>query len=58
MESKISLPKWCVFLPDVCQLSLRKNDIASRESFFAKKFCQNGQIAENDQNGQWPKLPN
>ena len=51
MEIKIFLSNRCVFLPDVCQLSLRKNDVRSRE-FFEKFFCQNGQNDHKDQYGQ------
>ena len=30
------------FLPDVCQLSSRKNDVGSREFFRRKFFWENG----------------
>ena len=60
MESKIFLSKRWVFLPNVCQLSSRKNDVGSRENFLPKKtknsknakIAKNAEDAKNSKNGK------
>ena len=58
MENKIFLSNRCVFLPDICQKSLRKNDVGSREIVLPRlsKACKDAKNAKNATNAKMQRM--